>query len=93
MYVHTCGGPCSLRAAHVTMCMVTIVMPSGLALYRPERSTTAHTSHHAHATKHRLSLSRSLVHSMVASLNRDTWSQCGGVAPAWVMAEGTRPMW
>ena len=25
--------------------------------------------------------------------NRDKWSQCGGVAPAWVMAEGARPMW
>ena len=25
--------------------------------------------------------------------NRDAWSQCGGVAPAWAMAEGARPMW
>ena len=48
--------------------MVTTCMPSSLALYCPERSTIAHTSHRAHATQHSLSLSRSLVHSIVASL-------------------------
>ena len=52
----------------LTRCMVTIVMHSSIALYRPERSTTAHTSHHAHAMLHLLSPSRSLVHSSVALL-------------------------
>ena len=96
MYVHSCGGACSLRAAHLTRCMITTCMPKSLALYRPERSTTAHTSHRAHAMLRWLSPSCSLVHSLwhrCGMHNRDTLSQCGGEAPAWVMAEGTRPMW
>ena len=68
MHVYACGGPCSRRPGHMTRCMVTICIPKSLALYRPERSTTAHTSHRAHAMLHWLSPSRSLVHSTMASL-------------------------
>ena len=97
MYVHTCGGPCSHRAAHVTRCMVPICMPSGIALYRPERSTTACTPHRAHAMLHWLSPSRSLMHSSVASLRHAQLAHmeplCGGVIPVWVMGQGARPMW
>ena len=93
MHAHTCGSPCSRRAAHVTRCMVTICMSNSLALYCPERSTTAHTSHSAHALLHWLSLSRSLVHSTVACTTVIHGASVGGVAPAWVMAEGMRPMW
>ena len=68
MHVHACGSLCSRHPAHLTRSMVTICMPKSLALYPPERSTTAHTSHCAHAMLHWLSPSRSLVRSTVASL-------------------------
>ena len=67
-HVEVCGGPCSRRPGHLTRCKVTICMPKSLASYHPERRTTAHTSHRAHAILHWLSLIRSLVHSTMASL-------------------------
>ena len=80
MHVHTCGSPCSHCAAHVKRCTVTVCMPKSLALYHPESSTTAHTSHRAHAMLHWLSPSRSLAHSTVASL----WhAQLCGMEPVW----------
>ena len=96
MHVHACGSLCSRHPAHLTRSMVTICMPKSLALYPPERSTTAHT----HLTVHMPCCIGSTIAAAWCAApwhrcgmhNRDTWSQCGGVAPAWVMAEGTRPM-
>ena len=67
MHVHACGSLCSRHPAHLTRSMVTICMPSGIALHCLDMSMTSHTSHCAHAMLHWLSPSRSLVHSTVAS--------------------------